>query len=136
MLPLEDRELLSQTMVGLNIDPETISSLLTSFDRAATGLENDPVAPVQSASFGESFTGGYRLATNVDMAHQAVGAELDRMIAGLREMGASVQDFSNDVQRTTEQTVATLSRLEIATDCIAAPDFSSGRCTLPADSQD
>lgn len=136
MRPLEDRELLTQTMVGLNIDPETISSLLDSFDKAAMGLESDPVAPVQGTSFGESFTGGYRLATNVQMAHDAVGAELDRMIAGLREMGASVQDFSNDVQKTTEQTVATVTRIEVATECIAAPDFTSSQCTLPTESQD
>lgn len=136
MLPLEDRELLNQTMVGLNIDPETISSLLTSFDKAATGLESDPVAPVQGASFGASHTGGHRLATNVDMAHQAVGEELQRMVAGLREMAASVQQFSNDVQNTTEQAVATLSRIEVATDCVAAPDFSSSQCTLPTESQD
>ena len=136
MLPLEDRELLNQTMVGLNIDPETISSLLTSFDKAATGLESDPISPVVGTSFGDSFTGGYRLATNVQMAHEAVGAELNRMIAGLREMSASVQDFSNDVQKTTEQTVATVTRIEIATDCIAAPDFSSSQCTLPTANQD
>lgn len=136
MLPLEDRELLNQTMLGLNIDPETISSLLMSFDKAAEGLESDPITPVQTTSFGESFTGGYRLATNVQMAHEAVGEELNRMIAGLREMGASVQQFSNDVQHTTEQTVATVARIEIATDCVAAPDFSSSQCTLPTESQD
>ncbi|NYE37233.1 hypothetical protein F4692_002366 [Nocardioides cavernae] len=136
MLPLEDRELLSQTMVGLNIDAETISSLLFSFDKAASGLENDPVAPVVGASYGDSFTGGYRLATNVEMAHQAVGEELQRMVAGLREMGASVEEFSNDVQKTTEQSVATATRIEVATDCVAAPDFASSQCTLPTESQD
>ena len=46
MLPLEDRELLTQTMVGLNIEPETIASLMSSFDHAAEGLEADPIAPV------------------------------------------------------------------------------------------
>lgn len=136
MLPLEDRELLTQTMQGLNIDAETIASLLFSFDRAAEGLENDPISQVVSTSFGGSFTGGYRLATNVEMAHAAVGEELSRMVAGLREMGASVEQLSNDVQQTTEQTVATATRIEIATDCVAAPDFTSSQCTLPTESQD
>jgi hypothetical protein len=135
MLPLEDRELLTQTMLGLNIDVETIDSLLFSFDRAAEGLENDPISPVVGTSFGDSFTGGYRLATNVQMAHEAVGEELSRMVAGLREMGASVLQFSNDVQQTTEQSVATASRIEVATDCVAAPDFSSSQCTLPTEGE-
>ena len=52
MLPLEDRELLNQTMVGLNIDPQTTASLLQSFDLAATGLEKDPIQPVPGTSFG------------------------------------------------------------------------------------
>jgi hypothetical protein len=136
MLPLEDRELLNQTMLGLNIDPDTISSLLTSFDKAAAGLESDPIAAVHGPSFGDSFTGGYRLATNVQMAHEAVGEELNRMVAGLREMGASVQQFSNDVQQTTEQSVATAARIEVATDCVAGPDFSTSQCTLPTENQD
>lgn len=136
MLPLEDRELLTQTMLGLNIDADTIASLLFSFDRAAEGLENDPISQVVSTSFGGSFTGGYRLATNVEMAHEAVAEELARMVAGLREMGASVQMLSTDVQQTTDQTVATANRIGVATECVAAPDFTSSQCTLPTESQD
>ena len=45
MLPLEDRELLTQTMVGLNVDADTIATLMESFDQAAEGLEADPIAP-------------------------------------------------------------------------------------------
>jgi hypothetical protein len=136
MLPLEDRELLNQTMVGLNIDPYTITSLMYSFDKAAEGLAANPIPPVQGASFGDSYTGGYRLATNVQMAHEAVADELNRMIAGLRGMGSSMQAFSKDIQTTTEQTVATMNRFQASTECVAAPDFSSSSCTLPTESQD
>ena len=133
MLPLEDRELLNQTMVGLNIDPETIASLMTSFDHAAEGLEADPITPVPTTSFGESYTGGYRLGTNVEMAHKAVGEELKKMIAGLRGLGTSVEAFSKDMERTTEQTTATMNLIQASTDCVAAPDFSSDQCTLPTE---
>ena len=136
MLPLEDRELLNQTMVGLNIDPETIASLMFSFDKAAEGLAADPITHVSSASFGDSYTGGYRLATNVQMAHEAVAEELNRMIAGLRGMGTSVEAFGKDVQSTTEQTVATMNLFEASTECVAAPDFSSSQCTLPTEGED
>ena len=136
MLPLEDRELLNQTMVGLNIDPETITSLLFSFDKAAEGLAANPIAAVHGTSFGDSYTGGYRLATNVQMAHEAVADELNRMIAGLRGMSTSVEQFSKDMQATTEQTVATMNLFQASTDCVAAPDFSSSQCTLPTESQD
>ena len=136
MLPLEDRELLNQTMVGLNIDPETIESLMQSFDTAAAGLERDPIMPVPTTSFGDSYTGGYRLGTNAEMAHQAVADALKKVAAGLRGMGTSVGEFSKDVERTTEQTTATMSRLEASTDCVAAPTFGADQCALPTGNED
>lgn len=133
MLPLEDRELLNQTMVGLNIDPYTIASLMSSFDRAAEGVETNPITPVTSSSFGDSYTGGYRLGTNVEMAHTAVAEELTKVAAGLRGMAASVGELTKDMERTTEQTTATMNRIQASTDCVASPDFGSSQCTLPAD---
>ena len=133
MLPLEDRELLNQTMVGLNIDPDTISSLMSSFDHAAEGLEADPITPVPTTSFGDSYTGGYRLGTNVEMAHRAVGDELNKMVVGLRGMGSSVAAFSKDMESTTDQTRATMNLIQASTDCVAAPDFGSDQCTLPTE---
>lgn len=133
MLPLEDRELLNQTMVGLNIDPETISSLMSSFDKAAEGVQGDPVMPVQSALFGDSYTGGYRLGTNAEMAHEAVADELLKMAAGLREMATLVAEFAKDIDTTTQQTQATMNRIQSATDCVAAPTFSADQCTLPTE---
>lgn len=136
MLPLEDRELLTQTMVGLNIDPETISSLMSSFDKAAAGVETDTIMPVASASFGDSYTGGYRLGTNVEMAHKAVAEELKKMAAGLRGMSSSVEAFGKDMERTTEQTQATMNLIQASTNCVAAPTFNGGSCSLPTDDQD
>lgn len=133
MLPLEDRELLNQTMVGLNIDPETISSLMASFDTAAEGVESNPIAVVHSAAFGDSYTGGYRLGTNAELAHAAVADALKKLAAGLRGMGSSVQEFSRDVDRTTEQTASTMNRFQTSTDCVAAPTFSSDQCSLPTE---
>lgn len=133
MLPLEDRELLNQTMVGLNIDPETIDSLMQSFDTAAEGLERDPIMPVPTTSFGDSYTGGYRLGTNVEMAQQTAGEALMQMVAGLRAMGSSVGEVATDMQNVTDQTQATLSRIQSATDCVAAPTFSNNQCTLPTE---
>ncbi len=133
MLPLEDRELLSQTLVGLNIDPETITSLMTSFDLAAEGLEADPITPVPTSTFGDSYTGGYRLGTNVEMAHQAVHVALKEFAAGLRGMGESVAALANDVQTTTEQTTASMRLLQASTDCVASPTFTSDQCTLPTE---
>lgn len=135
-LPLEDRELLNQTMVGLNIDPETISSLMASFDRAAEGVESGPVMPVRSASFGASFTGGYRLGTNTEMAHAAVAEELKKVAAGLRGMADSVELFGKDMETTTEQTAATMNLLDASTACVATPGFGSDQCTLPTQDED
>ena len=136
MLPLEDRELLTQTMVGLNIDADTITSLMSSFDTAADGMEKDEVTPVSSTSFGGSYTGSYRLGTNVQMAHEAVAHELKKMAAGLRGMSSSVQAFGKDMETTTQQTVASMSLLEASTECVAAPAFDAGTCTLPTENQD
>lgn len=136
MLPIGDRELLAQTMVGLNVDPDTIATLMESFDLAAEGLESDPIAPVPGALFGDSYTGGYRLATNAQMAHTAVAEELTKMAAGLRGMGESVREFSDDVVETTEQTNSTMRLFTAATECVSAPTFNSGSCSLPTDDQD
>lgn len=133
MLPLEDRELLNQTLVGLNIDPDTITSLMTSFDLAADGLEADPITPVPTTTFGESYTGGYRLATNVEMAHRAVHDELKKVAAGLRGMGTSVGLLAKDMQTVTDQTVASMNLLDASTACVAAPTFSTDQCTLPTE---
>lgn len=136
MLPLEDRELLTQTMVGLNVDADTIATLMSSFDQAAEGLEADPIAPVPGASFGDSFTGGYRLATNAQMAHTEVANELKKMAAGLRGMGESLGAFQGDIVQTTEQTTATMRLFEASTECVSAPTFNGGSCSLPTDSED
>lgn len=133
MLPLEDRELLTQTLVGLNIDPYTITSLMTSFDIAADGLEANQITPVPHTSFGDSHTGGYRLATNVEMAHRAVHDELMKVAAGLRGMGSSVALLGKDVQTVTDQTTASMNRLDAATACVAAPTFDTDQCTLPTE---
>jgi hypothetical protein len=136
MLPIEDRELLTQAMVGLNVDPETIATLMASFDIAAEHLEGDPIAPVPDSSFGGSYTGGHRLATNAQMAHDAVAAELTKMAEGLRGMGQVLTQFKDDVVTTTEQTRATMQMLQAATDCVSAPTFDSQPCSLPTGSED
>ena len=70
------------------------------------------------------------------MAHQAVAEELTKMVAGLRGMGTSVEEFSKDMERTTEQTQATMNLIQASTDCVAAPTFSSSSCSLPTENQD
>jgi hypothetical protein len=133
---MEDRELLTQTMVGLNVDAETIATLMDSFDQAAAHLESNPVAPVPHASFGDSYTGGHRLATNAQMAHDSVGTELQRMVLGLRGMAESLGAFASDVERTTEQTLATMRLYEASVECVAAPKIAAGTCSAPQDSED
>lgn len=133
MLPIEDRDLLTQTMVGLNVDSDTIAMLMESFDLVAADLESNPLAPVPAPSFGDSYTGGYRLATNAQMAHSEIGAELIKMAQGIRGMGESLVAFDNDMTATTEQTTATMRLYEASTECVAAPTFNSGSCALPTD---
>lgn len=135
MLPIEDRDLLTQAMVGLNVDADTIATLMASFDAAAERVESDPVPVIHATSFGGSVTGGYRLATNVEMAQSDIADELKKMAAGLRGMGVAVRQFDKDVTQTTEQTVATARLIEASTDCVAAPSFNSGSCSLPTDTK-
>lgn len=135
MLPIEDREMLTQTMVGLNVDAATIATLMDSFDQAAEKVESDPISPVPGALFGDSYTGGHRLATNAQMAHTEVAVELKKMAAGLRGMGKSLAAFEADVTTTTEQTVGTMRLFEASTECIAAPTFNGGSCSLPIDTE-
>lgn len=135
MLPPEDRNLLTQAMVGLNVDPETITTLMASFDATADGVESDPISPAPGSSFGESYTGGYRLATNAAMAHQAAAEELRKIAAGMRGMAEAVAEFDKDIHQTTEQTVATANLMTASTECVAAPTFNGGSCSLTDDSE-
>lgn len=136
MLPFEDRELLAQAMVGLNVDTHTIETLMASFDDAAAGLESKPLATVSGDSFGASHTGGYRLAANAQMAQEAVVHELKKMAAGLRGMGESVGEFSKDVENIDQVDVVAGKTLTVSTECVVSPTFDGGQCTLPTNSED
>lgn len=136
MLPAEDRALLGDTMRGLNLDPETIDTLMSTLNTTAERIDPESVLNVNEAWFGGSHTGGYRLATNAGMADKAVREELAKMVAGIREMSKSVGQFAGDVAEVTESSMVTFKNYEAATECIAAPTFDGGQCALPGSSED
>lgn len=131
MLLPEDRALLGDTMRGLNLDPDTIDTLMSTLDSTADKINPESVLNVSEAWFGGSHTGGYRLATNAGLADKAVREELTKMVTGIREMSKSVELFAHDVTQVTEDSAVTFRNYEVATECIAAPTFDGGQCSLP-----
>jgi len=51
-------------------------------------------------------------------------------------MGESLGAFQGDIVQTTEQTTATMRLFEASTECVSAPTFNGGSCSLPTDSED
>ena len=129
-LPPEDQKLLQQAMDGLKLDPEAMGTLLSTLDTTTTEIEI-PVSGVKPAWFGQSFTGGYRLATNADLAHDAVRDELAKMVAGLTALSEGVGKFTNDMETVTDDTAVAFTQFYAATECVTAPTFDGGQCTLP-----
>lgn len=136
MLLPEDRALLGNTMKGLNLDADTVDTLMSTLDSTADRIDPESVLNVSEAWFGGSHTGGYRLATNAGMADKAVREELAKMVAGIRAMSESVGLFANDVTEVTEDSSTMFRNYQAATECIAAPTFDGGQCTLPTSSED
>ena len=66
------------------------------------------------------------------MAHNEVAEELTKMAAGLRGHGESLAPVQRRHRhQTTEQTDATMRLFEASTECVSAPTFNSGSCSLP-----
>lgn len=136
MLLPADRALLGDTMKGLNLDTDTIDTLMSTLDSTADSIKPQSVLNVSEGWFGGSHTGGYRLATNAAMADQAVREELGKMATGIRELADSVGLFASDVNDVTEDSRVMFTNYEAATECIAAPTFDGGQCTLPPADED
>lgn len=134
MLPLEDRILLQNTLTGLNVNQDVISEIMAMLGETATDLATNPVTGVHGGWFGSSHTGGHRLATNAGLAHQAVVEEMEKLVVGLRGYRDSIKRFADDVAGVDADSAVVMAGLESSTECVAAPTFGRGRCSVPTDS--
>ncbi|WP_248580374.1 hypothetical protein [Nocardioides sp. InS609-2] len=132
MLPMEDRVLLNNTLEGLQLDADVIADIMGMLDTRAESLqEARGLAPVPAGWFGDSHTGGYRLATNAGMARDAAVEEFDNLIAGLRSYALEIKAIRDDVVGTDEAISDHLVAVTNTADCTAVPTIGAGQCTVP-----
>ena len=132
MLPMEDMVLLNNTLEGMQVDPAVIADIMSLLDARAESLETaGHIAAVPAGWFGDSHTGGYRLATNAAMARDAAVDEFKNMVIGLRAYAQEIKAFRDDVVGTDEAAQAHLTAVQNTADCSSVPTFGAGECTVP-----
>ncbi|MBA3781687.1 MAG: hypothetical protein H0X12_07525 [Nocardioides sp.] len=133
---MEDRVLLNETLEGLQLDPVVIAGIMEMLDsRAETLTEGRSLAPVPAGWFGDSHTGGYRLATNADMARDAAVLEFDNLIVGLRGYAMEIKAIRDDVVGTDEAISDHLVAVTNAADCTSVPTIGAGQCAAPTSTE-
>ena len=133
MLPLEDQVLLNDALHGMSVDPAVIAEIMTLLDTRADTLTTarDDMAPVPASWFGGSSTGGHRLATNANLARDAVIDELENMVKGLRAYAQEIAAFRNDVESTEAGIAAHLTAVQRTAECTTVPTIGAGQCGAP-----
>lgn len=132
MLLPEDRMLLEGVFDGIQLAPETVSDVMTLLSQRATSVHGAVPPGVAESWFGDSATGGHRLATNTTMAHDAIVAEMTALVAGLRGYRQNIQQWVDDMQEVDQDSTTLMRNIELAADCTTAPTFDA-QCTLPVD---
>ena len=131
MLPMEDQVLLQNTLVSLSVDDTVIEQIMTMLEDQAEEMKKNPVPMVQENWFGDSRTGGYRLATNTTLAGGVVETEMSEMLIGLRQYRDSIKEFADDMKDTDESISMAMANIQNAANC--TDDTTATTCTAPTE---
>lgn len=96
MLPREDMELLTQSLQIINAPPGLIERIVNDLNDNSDGLGGQQVTRVGEGWFGGA-TNAHRIGVNTTMAHQAVDEEFTKLADALREYGAAIKQWANEV---------------------------------------
>lgn len=129
-LPYEDRMLLGDVLVGINLDQATITEIMTMLEQEAETVHDGVPVSVDGQWFGGSPTGAHRLAVNTGMAHDAMREEMAKLVAGLRGYKDNIRRHAEDMDLTDQDTAAVMTGIESSASCVVAPTFQS-QCSLP-----
>ncbi len=124
------------TLTALNVQEDVIRDVMRMLETHATQLEARNVPEINKDAFGQS-SWGAQLGFDAGLAQETVRQEVLDMVAGLRGYSQNLEQFAAEVTETDTDSATTLKSFQLATDCVAAPTFSSpGQCTLPTDGGD
>lgn len=130
-LPMEDRALLQDTLVSLSLEDSVIEDIMSMLEDQAVRLLERPLPDIQEAWFGNSRTGGYRLATNTVQASTVVADELQSMLIGLRQYRQLIKLYADDVKDTDETISVSLTKFTNAVGCTDGVPATT--CTPPTE---
>lgn len=118
-------------MLGtLGVPEDLIEQVRGMLDSRADELEGAKPSPI-GAVFGGSAQ-GQLLTHHAGLARQHVAEAVLQMAAGLRGYGSELEQHRVRMGDTDVQNGVDLTRIEIATTCVAAPTLESNQqCTLP-----
>lgn len=119
-------------MTDLGFEISVINAVVTTLDegRETVGKVRQ-VDPVGQMSFGD-VPEGIELAEHTRLAREKVREALQDMMTGLGTYRDAITTLVSDTDQVTDDTVATLSRLEAAESCIDVPSFSApSQCAPP-----
>ncbi|PVG84706.1 hypothetical protein DDE18_03670 [Nocardioides gansuensis] len=118
------------TVAGVTITPE-IKEILDSLELDADKLAAAKPMGLEPTWFGDSHSGGYRLATNANLAHEVVIEAFEGMADNLRHLGTQLEAYAKDVTGIDENDGVTYSNLATSTECISSPTFNAAACAAP-----
>lgn len=130
-LPMEDRILLQDTLVSLSLDDRVIDDIMKMLEEQKVELLQTPLPDIQESWFGDSRTGGYRLATNTMQASTVVAKSLDEMLIGLEDYRELISTYANDVRATDENISVSLAKFTNAVACTDGVPATT--CTPPTE---
>lgn len=135
MLSSEDRDLLGDVFTGINLSESLITDVMSMLDESADEVHAARPGPLNALAYGQSDTGGRRLATNASLARQAIVDEMSALVAGLRGYRANIVAWKQDTLEVDTASADRMASLEAATECIVSPTVS-GQCSLPTTGDD
>ncbi|WP_325598029.1 hypothetical protein [Nocardioides sp.] len=130
-LPREDQILLQDTLVSLSLDDRLIDEIMSMLDEQRVELLDRPLPDIQESWFGDSRTGGYRLATNAMQASTVVADSLAEMLMGLEQYNELLRTFANDMRATDDNIGVSMTKFENAVACTDGVPATT--CTPPTE---
>lgn len=127
----EDRVLLEDTLVSLNVDDAVIGEIRKLLSNQEIAIETHPPHDVRDGWFGGSFTGGTRLAVNATRASGVVESEMKNLVYALREYREIIDLYADDMVTTDESIVSANRSTQNALDCSDLTPTTA--CVAPAE---
>jgi hypothetical protein len=113
----------------LGLPPDVLAQIKKMLALSQDGLSRSKPVDLDSAVFGDSWSGG-ALGGNTSIAHKHVVQAIQDMVTGLSGYQENVERFETGVRRADEDSHTDFTRIETDVNCTSAPDLQTNEsCT-------